>query len=69
MFHYEPYHIAQEMQAIELKDLSPKISNVVNKNRFIQRLKTHKASTYAFSQSDKSTLERLKDTSEESLDL
>eukprot|EP00835_Amoeboradix_gromovi_P003100 NODE_193_length_15440_cov_0.478587.p8 type:complete len:121 gc:universal NODE_193_length_15440_cov_0.478587:7646-8008(+) len=64
MFHYEPYHIAQEIQAIELKPiLKPKIIRVVDK---IQK-KLPKISGYAFSQSDKSTLERLRPIEETQL--
>ena len=70
MFHYEPYHIAQEIQAIELKPiLTPRIISVVDRVKFIQKIRMQKLSTYAFSQSDRSTLERLRNGSQTSIDI
>eukprot|EP00834_Sanchytrium_tribonematis_P006272 NODE_445_length_7306_cov_0.516997.p1 type:complete len:1074 gc:universal NODE_445_length_7306_cov_0.516997:4452-1231(-) len=70
IFKFEPYHIAQEIQAIELKTpKKSKITKVVDKVKFLQRLKDKKFSTYAFSQGERSTLERLRQGSRGTIDL
>ncbi len=69
MFKYEPYHIAQELQAIELKPLKPRILSVVDKMKIIGKIKSGSSNTYAFSQSERTTLERLRSTSKASIEI